>query len=115
MQRYLEKHGAKVTTCVDGAEAVAEAFRAPYDVLLMDIQMPVMDGYQDTGLLRERGYDKPIIALTAHASAIDRQKCYEVGCNFYLSKPVNITYLLDVLTKRMNDGTWPADANRNSH
>jgi CheY-like chemotaxis protein len=115
MQRYLEKHCAKVTTCVDGAEAVAEAFRAPYDVLLMDIQMPVMDGYQDTGLLRERGYDKPIIALTAHASAIDRQKCYEVGCNFYLSKPVNITYLLDVLTKRMNDGTWPADANRNSH
>lgn len=115
MQRYLEKHGAKVTTCVDGAETVAEAMRASYDVILMDIQMPVMDGYQATRLLRERGYEKPVVALTAHASAMDRQKCYDVGCNFYLSKPVNITYLLDVLTRRMSDGTWPADSNRTSH
>ena len=98
MRRYLEKYGARVNTCNNGAEAVDEAFRLDYDAILMDIQMPVMDGYQATSKLRERGFKKLVIALTAYTSTADRQKCQEAGCNHYISKPININNLLDLLT-----------------
>ena len=101
MQLYLQKYGAEVTTSQHGAEAIEEAFKRNYDAILMDIQMPVMDGYQATKMLRSKGFKKTIVALTAHASSEDRQKCTQVGCDFYLSKPVNMTYLLDVLTQQV--------------
>jgi CheY-like chemotaxis protein len=52
-------------------------------------------------MLRHRGYTKPIVALTAHASTIDREKCYNAGCDFYLSKPVNTSHLMDLLTRQI--------------
>jgi signal transduction histidine kinase/ActR/RegA family two-component response regulator len=99
MERVLESHGAMVDSCGDGAEAVEQALKRPYDVILMDINMPVMDGYQATASLRSKGYSRPIIALTAHASIEHRQLSLEAGCDAYLSKPINSSGLIDVLKK----------------
>jgi signal transduction histidine kinase/ActR/RegA family two-component response regulator len=99
MERVLQSKGAKINSCGDGAEAVKLALNTHYDVILMDINMPVMDGYQATASLRARGYAGPVIALTAHASIEHRQMSLEAGCDAYLSKPVNAKSLVEVLGK----------------
>lgn len=104
----LRKAGAEVTIVENGHEAVLAAVAAgdaePFDVILMDMQMPVLDGYEATGRLREAGYKGLIVALTAHAMAHDRQKCLDAGCDEYTSKPVDrnalITLLRDLVTRR---------------
>ncbi len=95
----LQKAGANVTAVEDGQAAVELAMAArhakePFDLILMDMQMPVMDGYTATRLLRELDYREPIVALTAHAMADDRRKCLDAGCDDYLSKPINRQRLL---------------------
>jgi len=104
ISHVLERAGAQVTT-VDNGRCAAEAVRnaqdlgRPFDVILMDMQMPVMDGYKATHLLRERGYSGPIIALTAHAMASDRQQCFAVGCDDYASKPIDRRQLIQLIQK----------------
>ena len=105
----LEKAGAKVTIAENGKIAAELALAAsaeehPYDVTLMDMQMPVMDGYAATGMLRREGYTGPIIALTAHAMEGDRQKCIQAGCDDYATKPVDRRALIRQVAQWTRDG-----------
>ncbi|MGE0634713.1 MAG: response regulator, partial [Pseudobdellovibrionaceae bacterium] len=99
VQKLLAKWGAIVDVVENGQEAVTQASRTHYDAILMDMQMPVMDGYSATRILREKGYTKTIIAFTAHAMKEDRQQCLDAGCDDYLTKPVNLNQTLAVLAK----------------
>ena len=110
VKAFLTKAGAAVKVVTDGEQAVREASAAaeagePYDVVLMDMQMPVMDGYTATSTLRQAGYTGAIVALTAHAMAGDRERCESVGCDDYLSKPVDRAQLTATVA-RFTDATW---------
>jgi PAS domain S-box-containing protein len=100
----LARAGALSNAVENGALVVAEVERAraagtPYDVVLMDMQMPLVDGYGATAALRAAGFDVPVIALTAHAMAGDRERCLEAGCDDYLTKPIDRARLDDVLAR----------------
>ncbi len=95
---HLSKSGAEVTIADNGQVAIDEVRAAtqPFDVILMDMQMPVLDGYSAAGKLRDMGNLTPVIALTAHAMTGDRQKCLDAGCNDYLTKPIDRKKLISV-------------------
>jgi PAS domain S-box-containing protein len=105
----LEKAGAEVVVVQNGREAVelvlhepsedAAAAVEPFDVILMDIQMPEMDGYEATRRLRAAGYAGPIIALTAHAMREDIERCLAAGCNEHAAKPIDRKQLLSLVAK----------------
>ncbi len=102
----LSQAGAEADLAPNGVQAVAKALSArsagkPYDVILMDMQMPEMDGYEATRRLRQAGYTGPIVALTAHAMAEERPKCLAAGCDEYATKPVDRPGLLRLLGRLM--------------
>ncbi|MCK4293114.1 MAG: PAS domain S-box protein [Planctomycetes bacterium] len=99
VESLLERMGLEVTTAKDGTEAVTEGLAQPFDMILMDIQMPNMNGYEATRALREAGVSTPIVALTAHAMSGDRERCISAGCNDYLPKPINCKRLLQIIHK----------------
>jgi CheY-like chemotaxis protein len=86
--RLLEGRGHRVTVAADGRKAVDEAERGNFDVILMDVQMPELDGLEATRILRARGVRAPIIAMTAHAMQGDRDRCLSAGMDAYVTKPI---------------------------
>src|ERR1700688_419323 len=99
MRMQLSSAGGSVVSTLNGRIAVDLATTEPFDLILMDMQMPVMDGYAATVELRRRGVTIPIIALTAYAMAEDRDKCLASACVAYLSKPVDEATLLAVVNR----------------
>jgi CheY-like chemotaxis protein len=100
----LRKAEAIVTVVENGEMAVEESWNAvnaatPFDVVLMDMQMPLMDGYEATALLRAKGYSGAIVALTAHAMTGDREKCLAAGCDDFATKPINRVELISTVAR----------------
>jgi PAS domain S-box-containing protein len=105
-KHLLEKFGHEVLTANDGKEALAKAAETAFDLVLMDVQMPVMDGLEATRAIRrgDIGADRagiPIVALTGYAMADDREMCLASGMDDYVAKPVDVDMLLDVVDRVM--------------
>ncbi|WP_320174974.1 response regulator [Maridesulfovibrio sp.] len=104
VQLYLKKFPYSIDVAENGSEAFELFQRKEYDVVLMDIEMPVTDGYEATTLMR--GFEKehsrektPIVAVTAHALPENEDKAYEVGCDYFLTKPVRKADLISAVQK----------------
>ncbi|MFC1851257.1 response regulator, partial [candidate division CSSED10-310 bacterium] len=97
----LQNVGIIVEIADNGEQAVRKVDQIPYDAVLMDIQMPVMDGYEATRLIRKKARHStlPIIAMTAHAMKGDREKCFAAGMDDYVTKPIAANHLLSALAK----------------
>ena len=98
-EKILGDYGLEVEIVENGKEAFEKARQGSFDLILMDIQMPVLNGFEATKKLREEGITTPIVALTAYAMAEDRDKCIEAGCDDYISKPFEQDELRRVLLK----------------
>ena len=96
--RILGKLGAHVEVANNGAEGFRKAMGGTYDVVLMDLQMPVMDGYEATRSLRRAGFRIPVVALTAHSMLEDRLQTRMAGFDGHLTKPINIPELIEVVS-----------------
>ena len=94
LSRRLERKGYTVLMAVDGQQAVEMAGATTHDLILMDMSLPVLDGWEATRRIRASGSKIPIIALTAHAMEGDEQKAREAGCDDYDTKPVELPRLL---------------------
>ncbi|HZJ84228.1 MAG TPA: response regulator, partial [Syntrophomonadaceae bacterium] len=101
----LKKAGYKVTIARNGQECLDFLQNAAFDLILMDMQMPILDGYETTKLIRlNKAWNNiPIIALTAFAMPDTAEKCIRVGCNYYLSKPVSALELIDTIYTFLNN------------
>jgi CheY-like chemotaxis protein len=116
MTRLLERRGHRVTVAANGREAVEAIEKRPYDVVFMDMQMPEMDGLEATASIRQREKGRAVhlvvIALTAHAMKGDRERCVAAGMDDYLSKPIGVQELDDVLRRYGRGSTARAHAGR---
>ncbi len=117
---YLREAGLEVAMAENGVVCCQKALDAaaegkPFDVILMDMQMPEMDGYAAATRLRNKGYRGPIVALTAHAMSEDRAKCLSAGCTDYLSKPVRREDLLVMVGRYVHEEKRPGEEKPHIH
>ncbi len=130
IMHHLKKAGAIVTLACNGQLAVEAMTQdgtptgplqtpAPFDLILMDMQMPVMDGREATQLLRAKGTQLPIVALTAHAMQADLQMCLDAGCNLRITKPIDRALLIETCALQVGSGQLAVDSwqlvGRNKH
>ena len=106
IEHMLGKTEATVVLVENGQlaiDAFAQAAREsnPFDLVLMDMEMPVLDGYAAAAILRERGWDGPVIALTARDNSDDRTKCLEAGCSDYVRKPFDSESLIGAICRNL--------------
>lgn len=102
ISRMLEMAGIKTEIANNGEEAIKKVLSHRYDILLMDIQMPVMDGYEAVEHIRKIGFKNPIIALTAHAFKEERVRCISSGFNEHVTKPINRMALLELIASQID-------------
>jgi len=102
MTKYLSAAGAVVELADDGHEAIKKSLMNLHDIVLMDLQMPNLNGYEATSKLRERSFEKPIIALTASSLKEDMLLALSSGCNDYIAKPANIDMLVAMIQRLTN-------------
>jgi CheY-like chemotaxis protein/HPt (histidine-containing phosphotransfer) domain-containing protein len=106
----LRRQGLVVKVVENGQLALDAAKEGhPFDLVLMDIQMPTMDGLEATRQLRARGFGGPVVALTANAMAGERERCLDAGCDDYLTKPVDREEFLRMLTRYLGTTPVPPD------
>ena len=110
--KILEKAGYRAEAVFNGLEALTALEKNPYDLILMDVQMPEMDGFETTAAIRrmekEKGGHVPIVAMTAHAMKGDRERCLEAGMDDYLSKPIQPKELIEMIERQLK-GTRPGE------
>ena len=96
LSRRLARRGYEILVATDGSEGLAEATRHLPDLIIMDMSLPVLDGWESTRALKEQPETRaiPVLALTAHAMAGERERALEAGCNDYDTKPVDFNRLL---------------------
>ncbi|ERT06872.1 response regulator [Lyngbya aestuarii BL J] len=109
LKRRLSRKGYELLIAVDGAEGVELSRSHQPDIILMDMSLPVMDGWQATREIRNYPKTKhiPVIALTAHAMAGDREKCMAAGCDDYDTKPIEFPRLLEKIESLLKKATNP--------
>ena len=100
--KYLEEAGAHVIIASSGFDALEKSPSPDIDIIIMDIQMPEIDGYEATQLLRARGLICPIVALTAHAMKGERERCLNAGCDDYITKPIDSDSLVEKIKELIN-------------
>jgi len=99
MESMLRKMGLEITLAADGQQVLQERLSQSFDLVLMDMQMPHMNGYEATQALRQQGDRTPVVAVTANAMRGDAEKCMAAGCDDYLTKPIDRQELLDIVAK----------------
>jgi CheY-like chemotaxis protein/HPt (histidine-containing phosphotransfer) domain-containing protein/anti-sigma regulatory factor (Ser/Thr protein kinase) len=109
VRSLLERMGLRVTIAEDGNQALQKVLACQFDLILMDMQMPHMDGYEATSELRKKGITTPVVALTANAMKGDDKKCIEAGCDDYLAKPLDRGELLEMLDKYLSPTSQEED------
>jgi CheY-like chemotaxis protein len=109
LSRRLQRHGYKVLVATDGAQGLAAVQEHAPDLILMDMSLPIIDGWEATRQLKlhEGTRNIPIIALTAHAMSGDRQRSLDVGCNDFDTKPIELPRLLGKIEKCLLRATKP--------
>lgn len=110
----LEKHGHRVVVATNGKEAVAALASDDFDVVLMDVEMPEMDGLDATSIIRvqekQSGKHTPIIAMTAHATSGYRERCLEAGMDAYVAKPIQAQQLFSTIKSFVDDSSDPGES-----
>lgn len=103
LMTYILKRNYQFERAINGQEAVDMVEKGNFDIVLMDIKMPVMDGMEAARLIKEKHPDLPIIALTANAFDSDRQLAFEAGCDEFLPKPISSEVCLKTIAKFIGD------------